>query len=92
MQAIDEVIPGVDIGNRLHKIAEHQPEYETLPCYLAPDGCVTIRWKLTWRERLSVLMTGSLWHQVLTFNHKLQPIKLTTDCPITEADLASCSE
>ncbi len=62
--------------------AENQPEYIPLPAHRQPDGTVTTRWRLTWRERLRILLTGDLWLQVLTFNRPLQPVKLDTQCPI----------
>jgi hypothetical protein len=55
--------------------AEHQPEYMPLPAFRAGDGTVTTCWKLTWRERLTMLLTGKMWLSVLTFNQSLQPLK-----------------
>jgi hypothetical protein len=57
--------------------AENQPEYLPLPAVLDDDGRVTSRWGLTWRERLSLLLHGSIQVEVLTFNQPLQPIKLS---------------
>lgn len=56
-------------------IAKDQPEYRPLPSNYANDdyGTVTFCWRLTWRERLRLLVTGKLWHQVLTFKKPLQP-------------------
>ena len=62
--------------------AENQPEYLPFPVHRADDGCVTACWKLTWRERLAVLWTGRLWHQMLTFNKPLQPQKLLATKPM----------
>lgn len=55
------------------EIAKNQPEYFTLPAHIDQGGCVTCCWKLEWRERLMLLFTGKLWHQILTFNSPLQP-------------------
>ena len=65
-------------------IAKDQPEYLPLPAYRYPNdpqGRVACCWKLTWRERLIVVLTGRLWHQILTFNKPLQPQLLTVTKP-----------
>lgn len=61
--------------------AEHQEEYEPLPSYKTEDGTVISCWKLTWRERLTVLFTGKVWCFVETFNRPLQPMLLDTKNP-----------
>jgi len=53
--------------------AKDQEEYKTLPCHRDSDGTVTICWKLDLWERIKLLLTGRLWHQILTFNNPLQP-------------------
>lgn len=65
-------------------IAKDQPRYMPLPGHRSkddPEGRLTCRWGLTWRERFRVLLTGQIWHQVLTFNQPLQPQLLTVDKP-----------
>lgn len=52
--------------------AKSQPEYLPLPAYQFPDGAVFC-WSLNPWERLKVLFTGRIWHQVLTFGKPLQP-------------------
>lgn len=56
-------------------IAKDQPEYLPLPAHQFNDdkGTIAFCWKMTWRERIKILITGKLWHQVLTFNQPLQP-------------------
>lgn len=64
--------------------AKDQPEYRPLPCYRQPNdpqGQIVCCWRLTWRERLSVLCTGQIWHHVMTFNQPLQPQLLMTEKP-----------
>ncbi len=64
------------------EFAKDQPQYFTLPGYRCPNdmrGQVVFCWQLSWRERLSVLLFGKLWHSVLTFNNPLQPMKLQTE-------------
>lgn len=64
-------------------IAKDQPEYRSLPAYLARDanGTTVFCWKLTWKERLQLLFTGKIWHTILTFNTSLQPQLLETTKP-----------
>jgi hypothetical protein len=63
--------------------AKHQPEYLPLPAYQYKDakGEIVCCWYLTWRERLTVLMRGIIWHRVLTFNRPLQPVMLIVGKP-----------
>lgn len=61
--------------------AMNQPPYLPLPAIRKEDGRILIGWKLSLRERLSLLLTGTLYHQVLTFNKPLQPIKMTVVKP-----------
>ena len=53
--------------------AKGQPEYLPLPAHRDSMGRVTFCWKLNFGARLKLLFTGKLWHQVLTFNDRLQP-------------------
>jgi hypothetical protein len=62
--------------------AEDQPEYDPLPAYRAVDGQVTTCWRLTFTERIKLLLTGKLWLSLLTFNQPLQPILLGTKKPL----------
>lgn len=61
--------------------AKNQPEYLPLPALVSQDGMVTMRWKLTWFERLRVLIHGSVFVQLLTFGKPLQPIKVSAEPP-----------
>lgn len=56
-----------------------QPQYFPLPGNLDKKGRATFLWKLTWRERLAILFSGKMWHQVLTFGNPLQPQKLSVE-------------
>jgi len=64
-------------------IAKDQPEYIPLPAHLAGDreGTATFCWELSWVERFKLLLTGKLWHSVLTFHGALQPQLLAVDKP-----------
>ena len=74
------------------EFASNQPEYETLPAWRNRQdrqGRIVCCWKLTWKERLQVLLTGRVWHQILTFGKPLQPQLLTTDKPEMKDDNAT---
>lgn len=62
---------------------KHQSQYLPLPARLCDgsEGRVVCCWKLTWRERLSLLFSGLLWTQLLTFNRPIQPHKVTVEKP-----------
>lgn len=66
--------------------AKDQSGYIPLPAHIfkeTPDqGRITFCCRLTWRERFLVLWRGVMWHQVLTFNHPLQPQLLSIDKPV----------
>ncbi len=83
MTPLEQIIPGFDIPeDELVIYAKDQPEYIPLPAWKGPDGMRVTRWKLTLGERLRILFGGSIWLSILTFNRPLQPVKLTTECPI----------
>jgi len=70
-------------------IAKDQPEYRPLPAHRFandPEGRIACCWRMTWRERLRVLLTGRVWHQVLTFGAPLQPQMLSTKKPKMSAN------
>lgn len=77
----------IDFPERTHVIAKDQPEYLPLPAHVGwmdEDRSihgVTFCWKLSWKERISILFNGILWHRVLTFGKPLQPISLSTEKP-----------
>lgn len=72
--------------------AKDQPEYNPLPAHRFADdpaGRIACCWKLDWRERLAVLFSGEIWHQILTFNQPLQPQLLTVEKPSMGQNLGS---
>ena len=79
MKPISPVIPGLEPFEI--KIAEDQPEYETLPALKLHDGTLVTRWRLTWRERLVALFNGDIYLHVWTFGKPLQPVYLEVDEP-----------
>jgi hypothetical protein len=63
------------------KVAEDQEEYMTLPAF--QDETYTIScWKLTWGERVRLILFGKLWVLALNFGKALQPIAFDTKCPL----------
>ena len=65
-------------------LAEDQPEYEPAPAYYAhgdSHGALTYCWKLSFMDRVSILFTGRIWHQILTFGLPVQPQLLTVKKP-----------
>jgi hypothetical protein len=71
----------VDFKGRNVIYAENQPEYQPLPALKLDDGRLICCWKLSWKDRLRVLLFGEVWHQVLTFNMPLQPQLLSIEKP-----------
>lgn len=74
----------IDFPGRNVIFAENQPECMPLPAHRDlqdPQGLITCCWRLSWRERLRVLLRGEIWHQVLTFHAPLQPQLLTVERP-----------
>lgn len=63
-------------------IAKDQPEYLPLPAHVTHDGIVTCCWRLTWRERIKVLLSGRIWHRVMTLKRPLQPQAISTVRPM----------
>lgn len=58
--------------------AKDQPEYIPLPALKFQDGLVVTRWGLSFWERIQILLGGSVYLGLLTYNHPLQPIKMST--------------
>lgn len=79
MQPVSPVIPGLELPEVVY--AKDQPEYNPLPVFKDENGTVVSRWRLTWRERLCVLLRGDVYLTVMTFNRPLQPVRLETEPP-----------
>lgn len=75
MVPVDPKIPGHDTI----VIAKEQPQYVPLPAVRFASGLVVAKWKLTWRERIQIFLTGRLWHCQQTYNRgALQPMRMST--------------
>lgn len=62
------------------RIAEHQPEYETLPAYFnKEEGSMTFKFELTEDERNRLYATGELYFKILTRGQPMQPIALSSN-------------
>lgn len=61
--------------------AESQKEYYNLPAYKAEDGMVLSCWKLSFIDKIKVILTSKIFLQVLTFNEPLQPLKMLSRKP-----------
>jgi hypothetical protein len=68
MKPIDPSSPGAFVN-----IAEGQSQYHMLPARINGDE-VRTRWRLSFRERLSLLFGKPLNIDVLTFGSPLQPL------------------
>lgn len=72
-------------------IAKDQPQYNPLPAHVFkgdPQGRIAFCWKLSWWERLAVLVTGEIWSEVLTFGGVVQPQLLSVEKPVMRKKLS----
>jgi hypothetical protein len=58
------------------EIAKDQEQYRTLHAIVLEDNQTIICWKLSWRTRIRLLLTGKLWHSVMR-SGPLQPMLVT---------------
>ena len=86
MQPVSPVIDSPYIHEVVY--AKDQPEYIPLPVVKQRNGVLTSRWKLSWKERLRVLFSGSIYLQICTFNQPLQPSRVSVEPP--EIHWADC--
>ena len=61
--------------------AENQPEYLPLPAYKedSQQGQVISCWKLSIKERITLLIKGHLWVSLMSFNKPLTPSYFTVN-------------
>lgn len=87
-QRIEPVTPVVDLPKcwaREQFLGEGQPQYKPLPAIVGADGETLTRWRLSWRARLRVLVTGDLYVSQLTFGQPLQPILVEDELTVIPA-------
>lgn len=65
-------------------VAKDQPQYNPMPglSFGDDDGTKLFCYQLTWKERITILLTGKLWQFMLTFNQPQQPQRFTVDTPL----------
>ena len=80
MKAIKPRMPAEFEGYRHVTYAENQPEYSPLPGVMldGAEGILVTCWKLSFWERIKVLLFGKIFLSIITFGRKLQPIFLST--------------
>ena len=61
-------------------------DYLPMPALIGRDlhGMRTVRFRLTWQERITLLFGGNLWVQQLTFNSPYPPVKVLVEEPHVE--------
>jgi hypothetical protein len=71
-------------------LAKDQPQYTPLPIVrvVYGDGTISVisRYRLSLRERLRLLFSGSIWWEQMTFGAALQPQLPHTQEPLAEPD------
>ena len=72
MEAISPFTDAATLGLEV-KIAEHQPEYSTLPAFFTRLGLLT-RWHFTDEERRQIANGADLFIGILNFGQAVQPL------------------
>ena len=74
----------IDFKGRNAIFGANQPEYLPLYAYRHEDneGTVSSCWKLSFRERLRVLITGRMYVSLMTFNTPICPQFVSLDNPV----------
>lgn len=62
-------------------IAKDQPPYKPLPAVRVDENTILTRWSMTWRERLHLLLYGSVYVYVKNFGGPLQPLSMQVEKP-----------
>ena len=88
MNAIALQIPGHEADEFI--IARDQPEYIPLPALsivLLVDGtpvpALLTRWRPSDEERAALASGADIWLETMTFGEPMQPVRISTECPIT---------
>lgn len=81
MTPVSPIVTGFESQEVIY--AKDQPQYTPLPALKCNDetGTVITKWRLSWRERIQVLFSGSIWLYLMTFDRPLQPVLLRTTEP-----------
>lgn len=84
MIPVSPVLIGYENNVLEKRIAEHQPQYQTLPALpIESDlpGTILTRWELSDEELETLSETKSVYLYISTFNQPLQPVYLTVKPP-----------
>jgi hypothetical protein len=80
MKPVSPVVRGHE--GREIVFAKDQPEYLPLPALVSDEGGMVIsRWRLSFRERVRVFLSGDMYLWVMTYGQQLQPMMLETKKP-----------
>lgn len=68
----------VEFPEQTTVVAKDQPEYLPLPAiiYDSPEGEVVSCWKMSWKERLQILLTGKVWLSLWCFHKPITPSRI----------------
>jgi len=87
MKPVSPVMIGFENNSLEKRIAENQPQYQTLPALpIKSDlpGTILTRWEITDEELEQMRETRSVYLYIATFMQPLQPVYLTVKPPVPE--------
>lgn len=61
-----------------HRVAEDQEEYQTLPCNIE-NGVVSFSFDVTEEDIKKIIENKKILVSLITFNHPIQPIRVSAD-------------
>lgn len=87
MKPVSPVMIGFENNSLEKRIAENQPQYQTLPALpMRSDlpGTILTRWEISDEELEKLRETRSVYLYIATFMQPLQPVYLTVKPPVPE--------
>lgn len=78
MPTIVEVPDPIPRGHKRVTCWSKQLEYFPIPAILDGNGKATSCWRMTWIERLRILLCGRVYCQLWTFGNPAQPQRIFT--------------
>ena len=79
MKPVTPIIKGKDLEVVIY--AKNQKEYQPFPVFRDSNGTLLSRWKVSFIERIKILIFGDIYLQIMTFNNPLQPVSLKVTPP-----------